>query len=286
MPTSGHVTRRSLALLCVALLATGCSDPKSIFETPPSSPSPVPGPPIPVPVSTIVDVTFEPRALTGGAAGSGTAVLTAPAPAGGLAVQLTTNDPTLTLPALVTVPGGANRADFPVSSRVVTGDTPVSVNAVVDGRVVTRTLGVWAVLPTFLTWFSDSGDWVGGGEFGRLTTETAVFSATGNATGVEIRATATGVEFWRLSFAPVRGDQLRVGSYENAQRASFRDNVSPGLDIGGRSRGCNTVAGRFDVIEADFSASQVRVFRARFQQDCDNRSAALVGEVRFTSGAR
>ena len=284
--TSHRVARPSAALLCLVVLLGGCSDPTSIFEAP-SSPLPVPsGPPIPVPVSTIVDVTFEPRALTGGASGAGVAILTVPAPAGGLVVQLTTSDPVLTMPPLVTVPAGASRGDFPASSRVVTRDTPVSVNAVVDGRVVTRTLGVWAVLPTFLSWFSDTGDSVGGGEFGRLTTETATFSATGNASGVDIQARGAGVEFWHLSFTPPRGGQLRVGSYENAMRSSFRDNVSPGLDVSGRSRGCNTVAGRFDVIEADFSASQVRTFRARFQQHCGNSSAALIGEVRFTSGAR
>jgi hypothetical protein len=173
-----------------------------------------------------------------------------------------------------------------MSSRAVSRDTSVSVNAAVGSRVFTRTLGVWAELPTFLSWFSDPGDWVGGGEFGRLTTEQAVFSASGGAAGVDIRATGAGVEFWSLSFAPRRGSQLQVGSYENATRAAFRDNLSPGLDVGGRSRGCNSLAGRFDVIETDFSGSQVRRFRARFQQHCENRSAALIGEVRFTSGAR
>jgi hypothetical protein len=282
---SPRLARPAVALLCLVALSSGCSDPKSIFDTP-SSPSEPDGPPIPVPVSTIVDLVFGPRALASGATGSGTAFLTAAAPAGGLVVQLTTNDPTLTVPPVITVPAGASRADFPISARAVARDTQVSINAAVDDRVVTRTLSVWAVLPTFLSWFSDPGDSVGGGEFGRLTTETATFSASGGASGVEIRANVGTAEFWHLSFAPPRGSQLRVGSYENAMRAPFRDNVSPGLDIGGRGRGCNTLAGRFDVIEADFTGSQVRTFRARFQQHCENRSVALIGEVRFTSGAR
>jgi hypothetical protein len=283
---STALARPRAALLCLAVLLAGCSDPKSIFETT-SSPSPTPsGPPIPVPSSTIVDVTFDPRALSGEASGRGAAILTIPAPAGGMAVRLTTSDPLVSVPSLVTVPAGAGRVDFPISAGAVGRDTPVSVNAAVDDRTVTRTLQVWAVLPTFFSWFSDSGDWVGGGEFGRLTTETAVFSATGNTSQVDIRATAGGLEFWSLTFAPVRGGQLRVGSYENATRSAFRDNVSPGLDVSGRSRGCNTLAGRFDVLEADFTGSQVRTFRARFQQHCDNRSAALIGEVRFTSVAR
>jgi hypothetical protein len=282
---SPRLARPAVAVLCLVALSSGCSDPKSIFDTP-SSPSEPNGPPIPVPVSTILDVVFEPRALAAGASGTGAAILTVPAPAGGLNLQLTTSDPVITVPSLITVPAGASRADFPVASRTVTRDTPVSVNAAVDSRVVTRTLSVWAVLPTFLSWFSDPGDWVGGGEFGRLTTETATFSASGGASGVDIRANVGTTEFWHLSFAPVRGSALRVGSYENATRAAFRDNVSPGLDVGGRSRGCNTLAGRFDVIEADFTGGQVRTFRARFQQHCENRSVALIGEVRFTSGAR
>lgn len=192
----------------------------------------------------------------------------------------------LTVPSVVTIPVGADRVDFPVSSRVVKRDTPVAVNAAVDARVVTRTIGVWAVLPTFFSWFSDAGDAIGRGEFGRFTTENATFSATGNASGVEIRVTSGVSEFWSLSFTPRRGGELRVGTYENAMRSAFRDNVSPGLDVSGRSRGCNTVAGRFDVLEAEFSGSQVRTFRATFQQHCSNSSAALLGEVRFTSGAR
>ncbi|HEV8393612.1 MAG TPA: hypothetical protein VGQ37_05025 [Vicinamibacterales bacterium] len=277
---------RAAALLCLIGLSGACSDPKSIFESP-SSPLPTPsGPAIPVPVATIVDVTFEPRALSGGASGTGTAILTVAAPAGGLGVQLSASDGAVTVPALVTVPAGASRATFPVSSGVVGRDASVSINAAVDGRVVTRTLAVYAVLPTFLTWFSDAGDWVGSGDFGRLTTETATFTASGSASGVDIRATGGSLEFWSLSFTPVRGGQLRVGTYENATRSAFRDNTSPGLDVSGRSHGCNTLAGRFEVLEADFSGGQVRLFRARFQQHCENGSAALIGEVRFTSGAR
>jgi hypothetical protein len=277
---------RPAVLVCLAVLSGACSDPKSIFETP-TSPSTGPnGPPIPVPVSTIVDVAFEPRALNGGASGTGAAILTVPAPAGGLTVQLSASDAAVFVPAFVTVPAGAIRADFPVSSRAVARDTSVSINAAVDGRVVMRPLGVYAMLPTFLTWFSDTGDWVGGGDFGRLTTEQATFSGSGDSTGVTIRATGAGVEFWNLTFAPVRGSTFRLGTYENATRSAFRDNTSPGLDIGGRSRGCNTLAGRFEILEADFSGGQVRQFRARFQQHCENRSAALIGEVRFTSGAR
>jgi hypothetical protein len=277
---------RAALLVCLALLSGACSDPKSIFETP-TSPSTGPnGPPIPVPVATIVDMTFEPRALTGGASGTGTAILTVAAPAGGLAIQLSASDGAVSMPPAVMVPAGASRATFPVSSRAVGRDTSVSINAAADGRVVTRPLALYAVLPTFLTWFSDAGDWVGSGEFGRLTTEQATFSASGDATGVMIRILGSGVEFWNLTFAPVRGSQLRVGTYENATRSSFRDNSSPGLDIGGRSHGCNTLAGRFEILEADFSGGQVRLFRARFQQHCENGSAALIGEVRFTSGAR
>ena len=277
---------RSAALLCLVALSGACSDPKSIFETPTSA-TPTPnGPPIPTPVSTIVDMVFEPRALNGGASGTGTAILTVPAPAGGLTLQLSTNDGAVAVPSVVTVPAGASRADFRVSSSPVARDTTVSVNATAGDRVVTRPLGVWAVLPTFFTWFSDAGDWVGSGEFGRMTTETAAFTASGSASEVNIRVNGTGLEFWGLTFAPVRGGQLHVGTYEGATRSAFRDNASPGLDVSGRSHGCNILAGRFEILEADFSGGQVRAFRARFQQHCENGSPALIGEIRFTSGAR
>jgi hypothetical protein len=111
-----------------------------------------------------------------------------------------------------------------------------------------------------------------------------VFSAFGDGTLVRVRVMGQGINFWFLEFSAPRGTRLRVGAYEDAMRSAFRDATRPGLDVGGQSRGCNTVAGRFEVQEVEFRPDGlVPRFRATFEQHCDNRSAALRGEVRFTA---
>jgi hypothetical protein len=77
---------------------------------------------------------------------------------------------------------------------------------------------------------------------------------------------------------------LRVGSYENATRYPFQSPTSPGLSVFGSGRGCNTLTGRFDVLEVSYSATgQIDRFSADFAQHCDGQPPALFGSIRYNA---
>jgi hypothetical protein len=89
---------------------------------------------------------------------------------------------------------------------------------------------------------------------------------------------------WNLAFS-APGDALLVpGSYENATRWPFQSPTGAGLSISGSGRGCNTLTGRFDVLEAVYdSAGRVLRFAADFEQHCEGMEPALFGGVRYRS---
>jgi hypothetical protein len=143
---------------------------------------------------------------------------------------------------------------------------------------------VWAVLPNFFSWFSDPGEAVGKGGYGRLTSVGGGFSGGGNDAGVVMTASSAN-EGWRLAFAPPLNVPLRIGRYDGVVRAPSRDATHAGLEISGRSTGCNTVSGWFEIRELGYT-SNVERFDALFEQHCNNAAAALRGEIRFTANAR
>jgi RHS repeat-associated protein len=67
----------------------------------------------------LASVALNPAAVIGGWPTSGTVTLNAPAPTGGVVVNLTSNDATATVPASVTVLGGATTATFTVTTTAV-----------------------------------------------------------------------------------------------------------------------------------------------------------------------
>jgi hypothetical protein len=77
----------------------------------------------------VVSVSVSPSTFTGGATASGTVVLNRAAPAGGLVVTLSSNNPVLSVPSSVTVTAGQTVASFPVTSTPVTRDQTVTVTA-------------------------------------------------------------------------------------------------------------------------------------------------------------
>jgi hypothetical protein len=71
-------------------------------------------------VPLLGEVDLNPVSVTGGATSAGTVILVAPAPAGGVVIALSSNDPAATVPATVTVPAGNTTATFTVSTKTVT----------------------------------------------------------------------------------------------------------------------------------------------------------------------
>jgi hypothetical protein len=74
----------------------------------------------------------------------------------------------------------------------------------------------------------------------------------------------------------------RLAANERAQRAPFAAAGRPGIDVSGDGRGCNTIAGRFEVKEyaltADGSVERLWVV---YEQHCEGAIPALFGEVRI-----
>jgi len=90
------------------------------------------------PLVTIHSLTVQPTSVVGGSTATGTVTLTAPAPTGGAIVNLSSSNTNVaTVPSTVTVPAGATRATFTISTQAVANSTSVTIAASVGG--VTRT---------------------------------------------------------------------------------------------------------------------------------------------------
>ena len=93
-----------------------------------------------------------------------------------------------------------------------------------------------------------------------------------------------GGQSWNLDFAAPQGAPLAAGAYENAVRYPFNNGPGPGINLTGERRGCNTIKGRFDVLEVAYgSDGSVERFAADFVQHCEGGLPALFGQIRFNS---
>lgn len=138
---------------------------------------------------------------------------------------------------------------------------------------------------TSLTMTSDPGDYIGAGQIYNYSQADGSFGAQvydGNS-GVSISFnTPTFDHFWTLTFAAPNGAPLTPGTYPNALR--FADATSPGLDVNGDGRGCNSVTGTFQVLQATYGPANTLVaFDAIFEQHCESAAPALRGEIRYNA---
>jgi DNA-binding beta-propeller fold protein YncE len=136
----------------------------------------------------------------------------------------------------------------------------------------------------FLYFKSDAGDSIGLGAEQLYTSADATFTRSSADVRdlFSLSVVQGNVHNWNVNLAPPAGQPLAVGSYVRAFRAPFRPAGSPGIDIYGDGRGCNTILGKFDVDELTFwSNGDLRAFQATFEQHCENRQPALFGRVRF-----
>ena len=137
---------------------------------------------------------------------------------------------------------------------------------------------------TAIVFNSETGDYIGQGLQQIFTPADGTFVAARNFdNGVTISFNG-GMNTWNLAFS-APGDALLVpGSYENATRWPFQSPTGAGLSISGSGRGCNTLTGRFDVLEAVYdTAGRVLRFAADFEQHCEGMEPALFGGVRYRS---
>jgi hypothetical protein len=133
---------------------------------------------------------------------------------------------------------------------------------------------------------SQPGDYIGGGVPRRFTELDGTFSASSNfGNGVSITLAGGRLGFWSLDFAAPMGSELAAGTYDGATRFPFQSPTEPGLSVDGDGRGCNTLTGRFVVLDVTYGPTgDVVSFAADFEQHCAGGPAALFGSIRFRAG--
>lgn len=131
---------------------------------------------------------------------------------------------------------------------------------------------------------SDSGEYVGKGGNGTLTSDDVTFTSHGTAGQADIRVDQMGAS-WYIRLAAPTGSQLTPGTYTDARRWPATNH--PGLDVSGNGNGCNATFGNFTVrsISAD-ATGRVTVLDATFEQHCERATApALRGTLRYRAPA-
>ena len=136
---------------------------------------------------------------------------------------------------------------------------------------------------TVILFNSQTGDYIGQGKDQILTLLDGHITATKNAhEGVSVAF--DGDDPWELDFAGPDDTPLAVGPFEGAMRYPFQQAGNPGLDVYGAGRGCNTLTGRFDVLEVDLDPNGIVLrFAADFEQHCGGQTPALFGKVRYNA---
>ena len=139
---------------------------------------------------------------------------------------------------------------------------------------------------------SEEGDYIGQGKTRTLSSNDYAVTVSRNFdNGVRIYlnnfSTPSPQEYswWTVEFAAPYAQDLVVGSYENATRFPVQAEHEPGLSVSGDGRGCNSLTGRFDVLDVVYEAGsgEVLSFAADFEQHCEGMNPALKGSVRFAS---
>lgn len=133
-----------------------------------------------------------------------------------------------------------------------------------------------------LTFVSEPGDYVGQGESLSFSDGIDAYGSTdGRIVSVSVNSEG---HWFSLNLAAPDGQALAPGAYENAARYPFQASDQPGLDFYGDGRGCNTVAGRFDVEAIKVSSfGYVERLKANWELHCEGAEPALFGTVDITN---
>jgi hypothetical protein len=137
---------------------------------------------------------------------------------------------------------------------------------------------------SFLLLDSQPGDYIGAGQLLLFTPRDSTFGILPSTSRAEFFVSQGGIESWDVEFAAPDGHILVPGAYEGAKRYHAQGPGEPGLNVSGEARGCNTLTGRFVVLDSDFAADgTILRFDATFEQHCEGGPFALSGEIRFTN---
>src|SRR4051812_43016591 len=136
---------------------------------------------------------------------------------------------------------------------------------------------------TALFFQSQAGDYIGGGQTRTYTPADGTFTIGSSTSAVTGRVLGPSFSFWwDFNFSAPAGAPLVPGVYNTARRYPFT--AFNGLSFSGSGAGCNTLTGRFVVLEAVYgSGGTVLKFAADFEQHCEDADAGLFGAIRFHS---
>ncbi len=138
---------------------------------------------------------------------------------------------------------------------------------------------------TALAMSSQPGDFIGLGQQYLITLSDGTFTPSNSANVVSFFI-SNGDDWWTYFAGPTTA-RLGKGDYENAQRYPFQPSGTPGLSVFGAGRGCNTLTGNFQVLQAVYNSSSVlQSFSANFEQHCEGAAPALFGWVRYKASLR
>ncbi len=125
--------------------------------------------------------------ITGAGSDNCTLSLSAAAPAGGLTVNLSSSDTSLSVPASVTIPSGSSSGSFMVTAGAVTTEQTASINATSGGITKVYALELKAVAPGL----SVSTNQLAFGDVNLNTTSTETVTLTSSGTSALVINTAT-----------------------------------------------------------------------------------------------
>lgn len=137
-----------------------------------------------------------------------------------------------------------------------------------------------------LYYYSEPGDYIGQGAEVTFTAADGTFTMSPSySNGAYLSFVSPGyAHWWSLNLEAPNYAVLQTGAYENSQRYPFQQAGLPGLDFSGSGRGCNTSAGRFDVLELVRDTSgNITQLAANFEQHCEGGQPALYGQIRYNS---
>ena len=142
---------------------------------------------------------------------------------------------------------------------------------------------VLAPVPSFLSYVSEPGDYIGQGETARL--DLAREQWQGSPTGSTGAGTAhlyLVLGEWTLDLAAPQGQVLGERTFPNATRYPFQSASEPGLNFSGAGRGCNTLTGSFTIADLVLeNPSTIARLHATFTQVCEGTMPPLHGEVQL-----
>lgn len=159
-------------------------------------------------------VQLSPAALTGGATATGTAVLTGKAPGKGLTFAVSSTDTSAVVPQILAIPGGSDRASFPISTK------PVAITASAAIRAVST-----STLSTTLP-FIEQAATVGA----TLTIQPPVVRAVSVSPSSVFGGTTTTGTVALTGPAPALGFSLRIASSSASAVVAANATVSAGSD--------------------------------------------------------